>query len=173
MFFLSTTLLNLSVPGAAHFPVLSSTLIRSRSQVKPATHLIPIDPVLFLCGGGVYRYQSGSFSLIHVGSGFLLPVKLLCFPSLFFYQIIRLQICKNQSLAHVHIRKLQGTGEIPSIPPELRFPCVCLCVCVCVCVCRMPLKRGYTIYYIPRVGQNRISAPYMTVCMVISLLKIP
>jgi len=24
-----------------------------------------------------------------------------------------------------------------------------------------------------RVGQNRISAPYMTVCMVISLLKIP
>ena len=27
--------------------------------------------------------------------------------------------------------------------------------------------------HLPRVGQNRISAPYMTVCMVISLLKIP
>jgi len=26
---------------------------------------------------------------------------------------------------------------------------------------------------ISKVGQNRISAPYMTVCMVISLLKIP
>ena len=24
-----------------------------------------------------------------------------------------------------------------------------------------------------RVGQNRISAPYMTVCMVVSLLKVP
>jgi len=27
--------------------------------------------------------------------------------------------------------------------------------------------------YMSRVGQNRISAPYMTVCMVLSLLKIP
>jgi hypothetical protein len=39
---------NLSVPGA-NFLVLLSTLIRSRFQVKPATLLIPIDPLL---GGG-------------------------------------------------------------------------------------------------------------------------
>jgi hypothetical protein len=31
----------------------------------------------------------------------------------------------------------------------------------------------YMIYDICRVGQNRISAPYMTVCIVISLLKLP
>jgi hypothetical protein len=35
-------LLNLSIPDVP-FPVLLSTLIRSRSQAKPATFLIPID----------------------------------------------------------------------------------------------------------------------------------
>ena len=45
MFILSTTLPNLSIPDA-HFPVPLPTLFRSRSQVKPATLLIPID--LFL-----------------------------------------------------------------------------------------------------------------------------
>ena len=62
---------NLSVPGA-NFLVLLSTLIRSRFQVKPATLLIPIDFSFPFRGGGALRtrYQSGSFSLINVGSGF-------------------------------------------------------------------------------------------------------
>ena len=65
------SLLNLSIPDVP-FPVLLSTLIRSRFQVKPATLLIPIDfPFLFVVEE-LYgtRYQSGSFSLIDVGSGF-------------------------------------------------------------------------------------------------------
>ena len=33
--------------------------------------------------------------------------------------------------------------------------------------------QGMTVNVIVRVGQNRIYTPYMTVCMVISLLKIP
>jgi hypothetical protein len=63
------------------FPVLLSTLIRSRFQTKPATLLIPIAnddfsifPFLFaveeLYGT---RYQSGSFSLINVGSSSFFP----------------------------------------------------------------------------------------------------
>ena len=40
--FLSTTLPNWFIPDT-HFPVLLSTVIRSRFQVKPATLLIPID----------------------------------------------------------------------------------------------------------------------------------
>ena len=68
---------SLSIP-VAHFPVLILTLIRSRFQANPATLLIPSDLVPFplwwnfLCGGGVLnstRYQSGSFSLLHAGSG--------------------------------------------------------------------------------------------------------
>jgi len=56
----------------APFPVLLSTLIGSRFQAKSATLLILSDySFLFaveeLCGT---RYQSGSFSLINVGSGF-------------------------------------------------------------------------------------------------------
>jgi len=65
--------------------------------------------------------------------------------------------------------------------------CVCVCVCVraCVCVCVCVLRRvtypseskfvlvGAYLRLLPfRVGQNRISAPYMTVCMVISLLQV-
>ena len=44
-------------------------------QVKPATLLIPIDLILFLLVEELYgtRHQSGSFSLIYVGSGFSLP----------------------------------------------------------------------------------------------------
>jgi hypothetical protein len=64
-------------------PVLLSTLIRSRFQAKPATLLIPIDfffPLRFaveeLYGT---QYQSGSFSLINVGSGFH------CLRSFFFF----------------------------------------------------------------------------------------
>jgi len=70
---LSTTLPNMSIPDA-HFPALSSTMIRSRFQVKPATLLISID-LFFFFGGGFYgtRYQIGSFSLIDVGSGFHCP----------------------------------------------------------------------------------------------------
>jgi len=34
-----------------------------------------------------------------------------------------------------------------------------------------PAKNTVCTLYVRRVGQNRISAPHMTVCMVISLLK--
>ena len=71
---LSSTLPNLSIPGV-HFPVLLSTVIRSHSQVKPATLLTPIDLFLILLVDELYgtRYQSGSFSSINVESGFPLP----------------------------------------------------------------------------------------------------
>jgi len=54
------------------FPVLLSTLIRSRFQAKPATLLIPIDFLLRFAVQELYgtRYQSGSNSLINVGSGY-------------------------------------------------------------------------------------------------------
>ena len=77
-----TSLLNLSIPDVP-FPVLLSTLIRSRFQAKPATSWSPlIFPFLFameeLYGT---RYHSGSFSLlINVGSGFH------CLRSFSFYQ---------------------------------------------------------------------------------------
>jgi len=48
-----------------------------------------------------------------------------------------------------------------------------MAVCVFVCV-NSPAKNAVyspTKNNIHRVGQNHISAPYMTVCMVISLLK--
>jgi hypothetical protein len=69
------TLLNLSIPDVP-FPVLLvvllSTLIKSRFQAKPATLLIPIDFPFLLVVEELYgtRYQSGSFFLIDVGSGF-------------------------------------------------------------------------------------------------------
>ena len=55
-------------------------------------------------------------------------------------------------------------------------------VCVCVCVCKdmdvcLRMHVHLHVFFlrecvsIRRVGQNRISAPYMTVCMVIFLLK--
>jgi hypothetical protein len=55
------------------FPLLLSTLIRSWFQAKPATLLIPIDFSLFpFAVEELYGtwYQSGSFFLIPVGSGF-------------------------------------------------------------------------------------------------------
>jgi hypothetical protein len=53
------------------FPVLLSTLIRSQFQAKPATLLIPIDFIFLFPVEELYGtwYQSGSFSLIDVGSG--------------------------------------------------------------------------------------------------------
>jgi len=74
MHILSTTQPNLSTPDV-HFPVLLSTLIRSRFQLKLTTLLIPIYLVLFLWVEEFYgtQYQSGSFSLINVGSVFSLP----------------------------------------------------------------------------------------------------
>jgi hypothetical protein len=68
--------------------------------------------------------------------------------------------------------------------------CVCACVCVvCVCVCA-PCRASLLLHtmrerslllhtvrersrLMARVGQNRIKPPCMTVCMVISLPKIP
>ena len=57
------------------FLILLSTLIRSRFQAMPATLLIPIDLPFLFAVEELYgtRYQSGSFSLIYVGSDFLLP----------------------------------------------------------------------------------------------------
>ena len=51
------------------FPVLLSTLIRSRFQAKPATLLIPIDFPFLFAVEELYgtRYQSVSFTLIYVG----------------------------------------------------------------------------------------------------------
>ena len=50
-------LLNLSIPDVP-FPVLLSTLIiRSRFQAKPANLLIPIDFSFPFCGGGALRYS--------------------------------------------------------------------------------------------------------------------
>jgi len=40
-------------------------------------------------------------------------------------------------------------------------------------MCVMLHGGGLGVYITRRVGHNRISAPYLTVCMVISLLKIP
>jgi hypothetical protein len=75
-----TSLLNLSIPDVP-FPVLLSTLIRSQFQAKPATLLIPIDFPFLLTVEELYgtRYQSGSFPLINVGSGFH------CLRSFFFF----------------------------------------------------------------------------------------
>ena len=63
---------------------------------------------------------------------------------------------------------------------------MCDCDATCVCVlcgmhacesrlgmCVMLHGGGLGVYITRRVGHNRISAPYLTVCMVISLLKIP
>ena len=54
------------------FPVLLSTLIRSRFQANPATLLIPIDFSFLLAVEKLYgtRLLCGSFSLNIVGSGF-------------------------------------------------------------------------------------------------------
>ena len=75
-----TLLLNLSIPDVP-FPVLWSNLIRSRFQAKPATLLIPIDFYFLFAVEELYgtRYQSGSFSLINVGSVFH------CLRSFFFF----------------------------------------------------------------------------------------
>ena len=66
-----TLLLDLSILDVP-FPILLSTLIRSRFQAKPATLLIPVDFSFLFAVEELYgtRYQCGSFSLINVGSGF-------------------------------------------------------------------------------------------------------
>jgi hypothetical protein len=75
MFILSIALPNLSIPDVPFPAALLSTFTRRRFQVKPASLLIPIDLFLFLLVEEFYgtQYQSGSFSLNNVGSGFLLP----------------------------------------------------------------------------------------------------
>jgi hypothetical protein len=49
-------LLNLSIPDVP-FPVLLSTIIRSRFQAKPATLLIPIGCSIPFCGEGALQYS--------------------------------------------------------------------------------------------------------------------
>jgi len=55
-------LLNLSIPDVP-FPVLLSTLIRSRFQAKPANLLIPIDFSFPFRSGGVLRYSAPKWLL--------------------------------------------------------------------------------------------------------------
>ena len=68
------------------FPVLLSTLIRSRFQAKPATLLIPIDFSVPFRGGGVLRYSVPKwlhpFPKFNVGSGFH------CLLGFFFFSFI-------------------------------------------------------------------------------------
>ena len=93
------------------FPVLLSTLIRSRFQAKPATLLIPIDFSFLFTVEELYgtRYQSGSFSLINVGSGFH------CLRSFFLLEL----------LLYTH-RKNQLCNLISCIPPKaLTFSSPC------------------------------------------------
>jgi len=81
----------LSIPDVP-FPVLLSTLIRSRFQAKPATLLIPINFPFLFAVEELYgtRYQSGSqsFSLIYVGSGFHCLRSFLFFSFLSFIKTI-------------------------------------------------------------------------------------
>jgi len=59
----SNTLPNLSIPDA-NFPVLLSTVMRSRFQAKPEILLIPTDFFLFLLVEEFYgtQYQNGNLS---------------------------------------------------------------------------------------------------------------
>jgi len=99
-------------------------------------------------------------------------------------------LCVCVLIQKTAVMDIPGCGKGDSV-------CVCLCacvsvsVCVCVCVCIYAFKTpvaAHVIHRYPsipfhsnwnqmcnacRVGQNRIYTPYMTVCMVISLLKIP
>jgi hypothetical protein len=73
MYISSSMLPNMSIPHMP-FPVLISTVIRSRSQVKPATLLIPI--YLFLVHWWKFysaRCKSGSVPFCNAGIIFSLP----------------------------------------------------------------------------------------------------
>ena len=103
------SLLNLSIPDV-HFPVLLSTLIRSQFQAKPATLLIPINfSLLFVVEelDGT-RYQSGSFSLINVGSGF----QSLRSFSFFSFLAHRLAISFGQFTVFVHFSMKKYNGKL-------------------------------------------------------------
>jgi len=82
-----TLRLNLSIPDVP-FPVLLSTLIRSRFQAKPATFLIPINFSFLFAMEELYgtRYRSNYFSLINVGSGFHC-LRSFFFSFFFFYPV--------------------------------------------------------------------------------------
>ena len=69
-----TLLLNLSISGVP-FPVLLSTLIRSRFQAKPATLLIPIEFSFPFRGGGALRYSVPKWLLFlnYCGEWYSLP----------------------------------------------------------------------------------------------------
>jgi len=92
-----TLLLNLSIPDVP-FPVLLSTLIRSRFQAKSATLLIPIDFSFLFAVEELYgtRYQSGSFSLIMWGVAFTACVVfyfyVFLFSAFFFFLLIHTRI---------------------------------------------------------------------------------
>ena len=132
---LSTMLPNLSIPDVP-FPAILSTLIRRRFQVKPATLLIPIDLVEELYGT---RYQSGSFSLINVGSGLLCPRS---FSTSFRYVCVCVCVCVCMCV-HVCVCVHECVCVCVSV-------CVCVCVCVCACVhmfaCMRAHVRVHAIY---------------------------
>jgi hypothetical protein len=78
-------------------------------------------------------------------------------------------VCKKQS-ARTH------AGAIP-LGYQGSYVGLARTVYLCTVYDRMygdfPAKITVCTLYIRRVGQNRIYTPYMTICMVISLLKIP
>ena len=76
----------------------------------------------------------------------------------------------NFSLRHIITNTLYRTKQ-----QECRHFLICLLSITCAMRrgCRIVSTLSSISIQITRVGQNRTSAPYMTVCMVISLLKIP
>jgi hypothetical protein len=111
-----TSLLNLSIPDVP-FSVLLSTLIRSRFQAKPATLLIPIEFPFLFAVEELYgtRYQSGSFSLINVGSGFhcLRSFFSFLFFSRYIENLLRWQTVNQLTACHTMWR---SNVALPSSP---------------------------------------------------------
>ena len=83
-----TSLLNLSIPDLP-FPVLLSTLIRSRFQAKPATLLIPIDFSFPFRGGGALRYSVPNWLFFLELCGEWFPL-----PAYFFFSFLLGEMCK-------------------------------------------------------------------------------
>ena len=116
-----------AVISDAHFPVLLSTVIRSRIQVEPATLLIPITIYLIRYGGGVVRYSVPEWLLylINVRSGFQ------CLRSTFLFPLLQ---CNKSSMIIINILAINYL-----LAWELRTWWRCSSrgtpVCVCVCVC--------------------------------------
>jgi len=98
------------------FPVLLSTLSRSRFQAKPATLLIPIDFSFPFRGGGALRYSIPKWLLFvnNMGSGFH------CLRSVFFI----LQHAQHGARTCLH----RLSGHLAHTLPHEFDPQECVCV---------------------------------------------